>query len=54
MGDTDTEAVPVAGLANVFGFKLEGFSHGYGIGVCLVMHMAPVGERDSLKQSKSN
>lgn len=25
--DTDTETVPFAGLVNVFGVKLEGFSH---------------------------
>lgn len=51
--DTGTGAAPAAGLANVFGVKLGGFSHWCGAGSCLVMDMAPVGgERESETKQK--
>lgn len=43
--NTAIEAVPVAGLAKVFGVNLEGFQHQYSRGGCLAMHTVLVGEK---------
>lgn len=45
---------PTAGLANVCGVKMNGFTNWYGMGNCLVVRVVTVGKKQNLKQRKSN